>query len=307
MAVMNEQHYILKVYKEAGGHCLDTVKKIKRYLNQKNIKIGHFGTLDPFAEGLLLVGVGQALRLNNFIHDELPKKYQAYGILGKASPTGDMTSAEIKSDESDYLKQVISQFEVSFIQDFLAKKFIGDYMQSPHQYSAAKFQGKKLHQWAREGVEIKKEQVKRQVMDLKVINYQFPELVVNYLVSSGTYIRTLFEDGARELGTYGVLNKLVRTEIGKIDLNDCLRVEQLETELDLSPFKVSYFDLLPFDRVMINDFQQKLILSGQKLDPVKHKIEFKTQYAWLINDQEQIVSLVTIQDKLVKAVINFQV
>jgi tRNA pseudouridine55 synthase len=300
-------HYILKVYKEAGTHCLDCVKKIKRQLNQKKVKIGHFGTLDPFAEGLLLVGVGQALRLNNFIHDELPKRYLAKGILGQATPTGDLTCEEIKIDESDYLKQVIAHFEIDFIQNFLAEKFIGAYSQSPHQYSAAKFQGKKLHQWAREGVEIKKEPVQRQVYDLKVERYQFPHLDINYLVSSGTYIRTLFEDGARELGTYGVLNHLIRTEIGCVDLENCLTLSQLTPEMDLDPFKVNYFDLLPFDRVIVNDFQKKLICSGQKLDSGKHQIAFSSSYVWLLDENKEIISLACRQDNLIKPLINFQV
>src|SRR5690606_24557557 len=98
----------------------------------------------------------------------------------------------------------------SFIEEKLREKFLGDYWQAPHKYSASKFEGKALHEWAREGVEIAKEQVLRHVYDIRVVKYKYPYLSVRVTVSSGTYVRTLFSDFAGYLGTLGALVSLVR-------------------------------------------------------------------------------------------------
>ena len=192
----------------------DVIRVFKRNFGKSLGKVGHFGTLDPFACGVLLVGVGGAARLNDYIHDCMTKTYLAVGKLGEETDTGDFTSPVTQTDASPYLAQTVAKLDKTFIENSLKKRFEGEYMQSPHKYSAAKFQGKKLLQWAKEGVEIKKEQKKRHIYNIEVVKYDYPYLSIRFEVSSGTYIRTLFSECANHLGTIGALVSLVRENVG---------------------------------------------------------------------------------------------
>ena len=154
---------IFNIFKPARVTSYDVVRHFKRNLPDGFGKIGHFGTLDPFASGVLMIGVAGASRLNEFIHEYSPKTYIAVGKLGIETPTGDYTGEIVQRDDSPYLKQEIARLPLAFLQERFEQKFVGDYLQAPHKYSATKFQGKNLHQWAREGVEIKKEPVMRRI------------------------------------------------------------------------------------------------------------------------------------------------
>src|SRR5690606_11567719 len=181
---------IFNVFKPARMTSYDVVRHFKRHLPSGFGKIGHFGTLDPFASGVLMIGICGAARLNDFIHDSMPKTYLAVGKLGIETPTGDYTSEIIQRDESLYLRPEIARFPATFIEQRLRDKVLGEYWQAPHKYSAAKFQGRNLHEWAREGVEIKKAPVRREVFKIEVVKYAFPYLSLRVEVSSGTYVRT---------------------------------------------------------------------------------------------------------------------
>ena len=155
---------IINLYKPKDMSSQHVVRLFKRKFPKKT-KIGHFGTLDPFATGVLMIGVNGAQRLNEYIHECLPKTYIATGILGLETATGDLTEEPTQRDDSEYLRTVIKDFSKEFIETHLRKKFLGVYMQAPHKYSAAKHEGKALHEWARAGVEIKKEKkVKKQLV-----------------------------------------------------------------------------------------------------------------------------------------------
>jgi len=207
---------VFNVFKPARMSSYDVVRHFKRNLPTGFGKIGHFGTLDPFASGVLMIGIAGAARLNDLIHELMPKTYVAVGKLGIETPTGDYTSEISQTDNSVYLRDTIGNFSKDFIQDRLREKFLGDYMQAPHKYSAAKFMGKNLHEWARQGVEVKKEAVQRHIFDIQVLKYSFPYLSVKVTVSSGTYVRTLFSDMCNDLGTIGSLIALVRTSVGHV-------------------------------------------------------------------------------------------
>ena len=204
----------------------DVVRHLKRNLPRPFGKIGHFGTLDPFASGVLLVGIGGAQRANDLVHELYPKTYLAVGKLGQSTDTGDYTGEVCGVDTADYLYKKIANFDIEFLDQVLRERFLGDYWQSPHKFSAAKFEGKKLYQWAREGIEIAKDRVLRQVHDIKVIRYQFPYLSIQVTVSSGTYVRTLFQEMAEYLGTHGHLISLVRTAVGGAILENAIRKKQ---------------------------------------------------------------------------------
>jgi tRNA pseudouridine55 synthase len=253
MEKSNQSPQIYCLHKPENITSYDVIRKLKRRLPKK-IKIGHFGTLDPFASGLLLVGAFGAARLNEDIHS-MKKTYVATGILGVKTVTGDLTVEPSQTDDGPHFKEVISKFDIEFIQKQL-NELVGEYWQAPPAYSAAKFQGKALHKWAREGVEIKKEKKQRFVYRLKVLEYDFPKLKIEVEVSSGTYIRTLFEDAAQILGTLGTLEKLERTQIGPIKLEHATDIEDLEEKdlVSINPQQVLKYPSIELDKDLARRF-----------------------------------------------------
>ncbi len=213
---------IFNVKKPVGQTSFSIVSHFKRNLPLGYGKIGHFGTLDPFAEGVLMIGIAGASRLNDYVHKYMPKTYIAKGILGKATPTGDF---EVEADQirlDDNVDEKINKLSKEDLQKIFDDNFIGDYLQTPPSFSAVKHQGKPLYKWAREGVEIKKDAVKRFIYSIEVISFSGREVVFKAKVGSGTYIRTLFTDFAKKINTLGALLELSRTSVGHISIEDSL-------------------------------------------------------------------------------------
>lgn len=304
---------VFNIFKPARITSYDVVRHFKRHLPMGFGKIGHFGTLDPFASGVLMVGICGAARLNDFIHDFLPKTYLAVGKLGIETPTGDYTSEIVQKDESLYLHQEIARFSPAFIEEKLREKFLGDYWQAPHKYSAAKFMGKNLHEWAREGVEVKKEPVKRFVHDIEVVKYQFPYLSIRVEVSSGTYVRTLFTDMCNYLGTLGSLVSLVRESVGPVSYKTALHKKAWP--LDKSPSIIQQGmkieDVLPFAKFKLNETQTLAFKNGAFLRPdslnLSSESSLSDKYFWMVDETERLLGLSekTFPNE-VKPKINFQ-
>lgn len=287
--------YIINVYKPAQMSSQDIVRVFKRNLPLGFGKIGHFGTLDPFAEGVLMLGIAGAARLNDYIHSELPKTYVAHGVLGLHTETGDLTVAPSQVDDSDYLKTVIAEFSVDFIEEKLREHFLGEYLQAPHKYSAAKFQGKNLHEWARAGVEIKKEKKMRVIYDLKVIEYKFPNLVIEFQVSSGTYIRTLFSECAEFLGTLGTLSKLIRTKVGHINISESLMPESwpVDKVWDYSQSGVMKpWDVVKFPMINLDENNARIFKNGNS---VSHA--FVGERVWVFF-KDQLLGLAEVKNEV---------
>lgn len=294
--------FIVNINKPAEITSYDVIRKFKPVL-KKYGKVGHFGTLDPFADGVLMLGVGGAQRLNEYIHQYLPKTYVARGVLGIDTDTGDPTGTVLQSDESEYFQSVISDFGKDFIEKTLKEKFEGEYFQSPHKFSAAKFEGRPLHEWAREGVEIKKEQVRREVYSLKVIEYSFPELWIEYTVSSGTYIRTLFKECAQALGTLGYLKGLSRTQVGGCKLENAMSVDSSEDDL----LKLDMEAVLPFGNIILNEQRAKLYSNGVKLrvDQIENKVLGELKDLFWIKYQDRVLGLAAIINGEIISRVNF--
>lgn len=303
---------VFNVFKPARTTSYDVIRHFKRHLPTGYGKIGHFGTLDPFASGVLLIGIGGAARLNDYIHDFLPKTYLAVGKLGIETPTGDYESEIIQRDESLYLKREIASFPVSFIQERLREKFLGDYWQAPHKYSASKFMGRNMHEWAREGIEVKKEPVLRYVHDIQVVKYAFPYLSIRVTVSSGTYVRTLFSDMANDLGTIGSLIALTREKIGDISFKEGLKKKDWPLDKDLSIISkgVRIDDVLPFDSVALNPTQVAGFRNGAFLKDKDLKFQRQTGFSpnllWMCDERHYLLGL-AIRNELgeVRPKINF--
>lgn len=297
---------IFNVFKPPRMGSLDVVRHFKRELPGDYGKIGHFGTLDPFACGMLLIGVSGAARLNEFIHAELPKTYLAIGKLGIETETGDWEGAIKQRDDSVYNREVIGSFSRAFIQERI-DRFHGDYWQTPPIYSATKFQGKALHEWARAGVEIKKEPVKRQVYQLQVIHFKFPYLSIRVRVSSGTYVRTLFQDIAKELGTIGSLIGLKRESLGHLSADGSLLKKQWPKKADniesvwLRGMKPE--DVLLFPRIELPLEREKAFMNGLS---TRLTTPTEATHAWMMGPDKLNWGLVEQRKGEWKTLINFR-
>lgn len=299
---------IFNVYKPPGVTSYDVIRHFKRNLPEGFGKIGHFGTLDPFAEGVLMIGTGGAARLNDFIHEFLPKTYLAVGKLGEETPTGDPTAEVVQKDESPYLTQEIARFPKEFIEERAKGKFLGQYLQTPHKYSATKFMGKNLHEWAREGVEVKKEAVERTIHAFEVTDYSFPKLSIRATVSSGTYIRTLFTEVAQDLGTLGHLLTLKRESVGHITSDSALTEANWPQGKDPSFMErgIAVENVLPFGIICLSDTEEKFFRNGGFLrDLTDARGEIDSPYRWVRGVNGEILGLAEWKGEELRPKINF--
>lgn len=215
---------VILIDKPAGISSFGVVARVRRYLSQKagkKIKVGHTGTLDPFATGLLILLSGKATKLSNqFL--KLDKWYEATLCLGKTSTTGDPEGVITKLN-------VDRQPSYSDIEKILPD-FLGNIKQTVPIFSAVKINGKRAYQLARQGQKVEMPTREIEIYELEVLSYHFPELVIRTHVSSGTYIRTLGEDIGQALGVGAYLTALRRTKVGNFDLNNAKSL----TDFDIS-------------------------------------------------------------------------
>ena len=206
------QDGIILIDKPAQMTSFGVVARIRRVLSKqhgKKVKVGHTGTLDPFATGLMIIVFGKECK-NASNYSKLDKIYEATIRLGQSSTTGD-TEGEI-SDISD---KIPSRTEV----DTAIEKFKGEITQYPPIYSAIKINGKRAYQLARDGKTVEMPARQINIYSLDVINYSYPNLKIRVHVSSGTYIRTLAEDIGGELGVGGYCTELRRISIADWDIS----------------------------------------------------------------------------------------
>lgn len=298
---------IFNVYKPVDQTSTDVVRHFKRNLKRPFGKIGHFGTLDPFADGVLLIGVGGASRLMNYVHELLPKTYLAVGILGQKTATGDSTGGVI--EHSPWENQVT---DVKIIQQ-MANESLGDYWQSPPAYSATKHQGKALYQWAREGKTIEKPEVRRFIHSLKILSLEGNILSFRVTVSTGTYIRTLFEDMAKKLGSCGHLTHLTRESIGHISIKDSLRPESWP-EKDHDQKNLGHLSLeeaLPLNEFVLQSKEATLFSNGVNLGLDRGEVITKAEidrepspYLWVKDQEGELIGLGEVQDREIKVGFN---
>lgn len=241
---------ILLVNKSASWTSQDVCAKLKGLLHTK--KIGHTGTLDPFAEGLLVLTIGKGTKIGQFI-EGLSKTYIAKLCLGKATDTLDLTGNIIETKDvpvltKDQIKEVITSFK-------------GKQKQIPPKYSAIKINGKRLYEYARENIDVEIKERDIEVFDIELIDYIDNEITFIAHVSKGTYIRTLASDIANKLNTVGHLKELVRTKVGKYDIKNAKKIDEI-SENDV----IDLFSALSFlKQIKVNDDYIKKIKDGYKL------------------------------------------
>ncbi|CAN5536266.1 tRNA pseudouridine(55) synthase TruB [soil metagenome] len=209
---------ILIIDKPDGITSHDVVARCRRILKTK--KIGHTGTLDPFATGVVVILVGKATRLAQFL-DKDAKEYEAVVRLGFETETGDRTG-ELRI--TDYALRDVSVEEIEAV----LPEFRGEIMQTPPMFSAKKIEGKKLYELARKGIEIERKAVAVKIYELELMESRVENHAIRVSCSAGTYIRTLAEDIGKKLNIGAHLAELRRISAGKFKIEKAVTLEELE-------------------------------------------------------------------------------
>jgi len=211
---------VINIYKERGYTSHDVVAKLRKTLKIK--KVGHTGTLDPDAEGVLPVCLGKGTKLCGMLTDH-DKTYEAVLLLGQSTDTQDTTGtvlerALVTASEEEIRKTILS--------------FQGHYNQVPPMYSALKVGGKKLCDLARAGKEVERKARPVEIYEIKILSMDLPRVRMSISCSKGTYIRTLCHDIGEKLGCHGCMEKLLRTKVGQFLIKDSLTISQVEKLLE---------------------------------------------------------------------------
>ncbi len=207
---------ILNVYKEKDYTSHDVVAKLRGILHTK--KIGHTGTLDPMAEGVLPVCIGGATKLVESFTDET-KEYETVMLLGKTYDTLDVTGTLLEDHEVMSTKEEIESAVMSFA---------GGYDQVPPMYSAKKVGGQKLYDIARSGRTVERKSVFVNIFDIDILSIELPRVTMRVHCGKGTYIRSLTDDIGRKLGCGAAMEKLTRTRVGNFTIKEAMRLSEIE-------------------------------------------------------------------------------
>lgn len=207
---------IINVYKEKGYTSFDVVARLRGILKTK--KIGHTGTLDPDAEGVLPVCLGKATKVCGLLTDK-KKEYETVMLLGKTTDTQDISGAVLAEQEVLTPEQEVRRAVMSFV---------GDYMQVPPMYSALKVNGKKLCDLARAGVTVERKARPVTIFSIEILEIMLPRVRMRVNCSKGTYIRTLCQDIGEKLGCGACMEKLLRTRVSEFGVEDALRLSEIE-------------------------------------------------------------------------------
>jgi tRNA pseudouridine55 synthase len=229
---------VLIIDKPAGLTSHDVVARVRRTLGEK--RVGHTGTLDPFATGVLVVLVGRATRLAQFLSGA-EKEYEAVIRLGYATETGDLTGERL--DRLTTETQRAQRFHREELETALAS-LRGEIEQVPPMYSAKKHEGRRLYELARRGEEIERAAVRVTIHEFEPVNLDGPKLIQNddgtydlavrVVCSTGTYVRTLAEDFGKRLGVGAHLAALRRTRAGDFRINDAITLDELQEKIETS-------------------------------------------------------------------------
>lgn len=250
-------HGVINIYKEPGFTSHDVVAKLRGICKQK--KIGHTGTLDPAATGVLPVCLGAATKLCDFL-TEKQKEYVAHMCLGITTDTQDSTGTVLTKQEVEVEPVKVEEVMASFV---------GPYEQLPPMYSALKVNGQKLYDLARQGVEVERKTRPVEILELEILEIDLPQVVFRAKVSKGTYIRTLCHDIGQALGCGAVMTGLERTKSGSFTKETAFTLAEVESMRDAGTLESH---ILPIDQVLqefepiqIQPMAQKLLDNGNPI------------------------------------------
>lgn len=257
---------IINVYKEKGFTSFDVVAKMRGIFHQK--KIGHTGTLDPDAEGVLPVCLGKATKVCDLLTDK-DKEYKAVLLLGMETDTQDISGKILQQSEVCVSEEEVKQAIYSFV---------GDYEQIPPMYSALKINGQKLCDLARKGITVERKARPVTIYHIEITSISLPEVEMVVRCSKGTYIRTLCDDIGKKLGCFGCMKSLLRTKVDRFELEHALRLSELEA---LVQKPISEWDFLENVDVVFQKYEavntsveaQKLVNNGNRI-PCEFILDF---------------------------------
>ena len=283
---------ILIINKEKGCTSHDIVYKVKKIFNEK---VGHTGTLDPLAEGVLPILIGKGTLCSKYLinHD---KKYVVNLALGQKTETADLEGKII--EEKNIPDKSLTQSKIEKV----LKSFIGKQQQMPPIYSAIKVNGKKLYEYARKGqnVEIKPREI--EIYDIKLMNIDAQKKQIQFEVfcGKGTYIRSLCEDIAEKLETVGYMENLKRIQVGDFKIEESSKIQELEENKEdikyLESKIISVEEIFKNkEKIKLDDKKMQLFLNGVKITQNQENDIYR-----IYNKNEKFIGIGLIQDKLLK-------
>ena len=268
---------ILIVNKEKGYTSHDVVGKLRKILEIK--QIGHTGTLDPNATGVLPILIGKATKASQYLieHD---KKYIATLKLGERTNTLDGEGEIVEKQTIE--ESLLDKNKI----DAVLQTFLGKQEQIPPMYSAIKIKGKKLYEYAKQGKEIKREPRSIEIYEIKLkkVNKEKKEIIFEVHCSKGTYIRVLCEDIAKKIGTIGYMKELERTEVTPFTIKQALTLQQIEQQKEnIKKYLISIEKIFEQKRkIQLDEKKQILFLNGTQLtfplDNDIYRIYFKEKF-----------------------------
>lgn len=273
----------LNIYKPQGKTSHDVVAILRRVTRVR--QIGHTGTLDPFAEGVLPICIGKATRLIEYLEDD--KAYVATVQLGKSTSTYD-----IEGDVTNTSDKKVSFEDVGTA----LREFRGEIEQFPPIYSAIKVNGKKLYEYARNGEQVEIKPRKVTINELKIISFSPENNTVELYVdcSKGTYIRSIAHDLGEKLGTYGHLIKLVRVKAGQFTLDNSVHLEQLTDSGEVLAELQNPLEYLKYPKYELNEYE---------LEKVSHGMSFKLEAdagIIVLTSQNKLVGVAFVENNVAK-------
>lgn len=249
---------ILNVDKPEGWTSHDVVARVRRLSGQR--RVGHAGTLDPFATGVLLVCLGQATRISEYLMDQ-PKRYHAIVRFGVSTDTYDATGRVVQ--ETDRVPEDLAVIEA------LLPQFTGRILQTPPPYSALKVAGQPAYRRARHGEAVELEPRPVQIYELKVLSWVPPDLELEVLCGKGTYIRSLAHDLGQAAGSAAHLASLRRTAIGSFTVEEATPLAEIEAAFEAGSWEELFYPideaLLQYPALIVSREQVQRLLQGQPI------------------------------------------
>lgn len=283
---------IIIINKEKNCTSHDVVRKAKKILNEK---IGHTGTLDPNATGVLPLLVGKGTKISKYLIDN-DKTYEATLKLGEKTDTADVEGNVLETREVQQLSLEKENVEKAL------KEMIGKRKQTPPIYSAIKVKGKKLYEYARAGktVEIEPRDIEIYNIELIKIDKENKEIVFKVKCSKGTYIRTLCENIAEKLQNVGYMKELKRTQVGEFYIENSIKIEELENNRDNKDFMNKYFITIEnyfsnFQNIKLDKKKIELFLNGVQLS-----FDLNDGIYKIYDMKNKFIGLATLKNKLLK-------
>ena len=273
---------IIAINKPKDWTSFDVVNKIKYKL--KPLKVGHLGTLDPMATGVLLVTVGKATKLFDIMQEKV-KAYVAEFEFGYETDTLDVTG--VKTAETTTIPTL------ELIQSAIGS-FIGSISQIPPKYSAKSINGVRAYELARNNIEFEIKPKQVEIYELNVISYKSNVLKIEIKCGSGTYIRSIGRDLAYKLNSLATMTSLVRTKVGSINLNETISISKETTKEELESSIIDVSKMLQFKELTVNNEISKRILNGQTV-----QIELENGNYCLLENSE-VVAIVRIENNKAK-------